>query len=124
VEELAIALLSELQWLGGMLFVLRIGWGKWWWGLSTVSRDGGGDRAVEDDRSREIGREKKYANDRTCTKKAREGARGPEEAVLVLKQVLAPRRRTWQPRRSSGRSSATWRPHEQASTGSGVRRHS
>jgi hypothetical protein len=53
VEELAIALLSELQWLGGMLFVLRIGRGKWWWGLPMVSRDGGGDRAVEDDRSRE-----------------------------------------------------------------------
>jgi hypothetical protein len=58
-----------------------------------------------------IGREKKCANARMCTREAREGARGPEEAVPVLKQVLAPRRRAWQPRRSLGRSSATWRLH-------------
>jgi hypothetical protein len=42
----------------------------------------------------------------------------------MRKQELASRRRAWQPRRSSGRSSATWRPHEQASTGSGGQRHS
>jgi hypothetical protein len=52
VEELAIGLLSELQWFVGMLFVLQIGRGKQWWGLPTVSRDGGGDRAVGDDRNR------------------------------------------------------------------------
>jgi hypothetical protein len=67
--------------------------------------------------------EKKLATARVCARGDREGARGPEEAVPVLKQVLAPRRRAWQPWRSSGRSSATWRPHEQASTGSGGRRH-
>jgi hypothetical protein len=46
VEELAIGLLDELQWLVGMLFVLRIERGKQWWRLPTVSRDGGGDRAA------------------------------------------------------------------------------
>jgi hypothetical protein len=51
----------------------------------------------------------------------REGAQGPEEMVPVLKQVLAPQRRAWQPRRSSGTSSVTWRTHGQASLGSGGR---
>jgi hypothetical protein len=81
------------------------------------SRDGGGDRAAGGDCSREIGREKKGANARTGTREARESARGPEEAVPVLKQVLAPRRRAWQPRRNSGRSNVTWRTRSKAAQG-------
>jgi hypothetical protein len=124
VEEFGIGSLSKLRWIVGVLIALRIEDGEQWWGLPTVSRDGGGDRAAGGDRSREIGRERKGANARTCTREAREGTRGPEEAVPMLKQVLVPRRRVWQPQWSSGRSSATWRPHEQASTGSGRRQHS
>jgi hypothetical protein len=52
VEELAIGLLSELQWLVGMLFVLRIGRRKQWWRLPTVSRDGGGGPVSNGDRGR------------------------------------------------------------------------
>jgi hypothetical protein len=77
-----------------------------------VSRNGGGHRAAGGDRSRETGREKKGANARACTREAREGVRGPEEAVPVLKQVLAPRRRAWQPRRSSSRKRAAWPSEE------------
>jgi hypothetical protein len=82
-----------------------------------VSRNGDGDRAAGGDRSREFGGEKKSADARTCTREAREGARDPEEAVPVLKQVLAPRRRAWQPRRSSGRSNVTWRTRSKAAQG-------
>jgi hypothetical protein len=67
--------------------------------------------------------EGKCAIARTCTGGTRGNARGLDEAVLMLKQVLEPWRRAWQPRRSSGKSSATWRPHGQASTRSGGQRH-
>jgi hypothetical protein len=53
--------------------------------------------------------EKRCANARACAREAKGRARGLEEDVPVCKQVLAPRRRAWQPRRSSGRSTATWR---------------
>jgi hypothetical protein len=123
VEELAIGLLSELQWLVGMLFMLRIGRGKQWWRLTMVSRGRGGGPLSGGDQNREKWLEKKCATIKMWARGARENARGPEEDVPMRKQVLAPGRRAWQPRRSSGRSSATWRTHGKASTGSGGQRH-
>jgi hypothetical protein len=123
VEEIGIGSLGELRWIVGVLFTLRIEDRERWWRLPMVSRGRGGGPVRGGDRSRENWMEKKRANAKACTRGAREGARGPEEDVSVCKQVLAPRRRAWQPRRSSGRSSATWRTHGQANTGSGERRH-
>jgi hypothetical protein len=74
-------------------------------------------------RSRENGVKKRCANARAYAREAIGSARGPEEDVPVRKQELAPRRRAWWPRRSSGRGNATWRTQGQASTGSGGRRH-
>jgi hypothetical protein len=87
-----------------------------------VSRGRGGGPVSGGDRNREKWLEKTCAAVKTWARGARENTRGPEEDMPVRKQVLAPRRRAWQPRRSSGRSSATWRKHGQASTGSGGRR--
>jgi hypothetical protein len=81
VEELAIGLLSELQWLVGMLFALRIGRGKQLWRLTTVSRGRGGGLVSNGDRGSENWIEKKRANAKACTRGAREGARRPEEDV-------------------------------------------
>jgi hypothetical protein len=59
------------------------------------------------DRVRGNWMEGKCANARTCSRGAREGARGPEEEVIGASRSWR-RRRTWQPRRSSGKSNATW----------------
>jgi hypothetical protein len=107
--------LSELRWIMGVLFVLRIEDGERWWGLPTVSRSRGGGPVGGGDRSRENWMEKKCANARACTRGAREGARGPEEDVPMHKQELAPRRR-------SARRNMTWRTQGRASTGSGGQR--
>jgi hypothetical protein len=123
VEELAIGLLSELQWLVGMLFVLRIERGKQWWRLPTVSRDDGGDRAAGDGRSRRGQVSCACANARARVLEALGGTRDPGEDSLARKQELASWRRAWRSRRRSGRSSVTWRAHGQASAGSGGRRH-
>jgi hypothetical protein len=122
VGETGIGSLSELRWIVGVLCVLRIEDGEQRWGLPTVSRSHREGPVSVGDRSRENGMEKKCANARTCTRGARGRARGPEEDVPMREQELAPRRRTWQPRRSSGRSNATWRTQGRASTGSGGRR--
>jgi hypothetical protein len=103
--------------------VLQIEDGEWWWRLPTVSRGRGGGPLSDGDRGRGNWMERKCANARACAREAKGDARGPEEDVPVRKQVLAPQRRAWQPRRSSSKSSATWRMQGQASTGSGGRRH-
>jgi hypothetical protein len=123
VDETGIGLLGELRWIVGVLFVLRIKDGERWWGLSTVSRDGGGDRAVGDDRSRRGQVSCACANARARVLEALGGAQDQEEDGLALKQELASQRRAWRSRRRSGRSNATWRTQGQASTGPGGRRH-
>jgi hypothetical protein len=95
VEEIGIGSLGELRWIVGVLIALRIENGERWWGLSTVSPSCGGGPVSNGGRSSGNWMEKKCANARACAKGAREGARGPEDAVPVLKQVLAPRWRPW-----------------------------
>jgi hypothetical protein len=53
VEETGIGSLDELQWVVGVLFVLRIEDGERWWGLLTVSRSCGGGPVSNGARSRE-----------------------------------------------------------------------
>jgi hypothetical protein len=84
---------------------------------STVVQRHGGGPVGNGGRSSGIWMEKKLATARACARGAREGARGPEEAVPGLKLVLAPRRRAWQSWRSSGRSSATWRTQSKTTPG-------
>jgi hypothetical protein len=85
VEELAIGLLSELQWFVGMLFVLRIGRGKQRWGLPTVRRDGGGNRAVGDYRNTRGQVSCACANARARVLEALGSARDPGEDSLARK---------------------------------------
>jgi hypothetical protein len=73
-----------------------------------VSRDGGGGPVSNGDWVRGNWMEGKCANARMCSRGAREGARGPEEEVIGASRSWH-RRRAWQPRRSSGKSNATWR---------------
>jgi hypothetical protein len=123
VEKIRTGSHGELRWIVGVLIALRIEDGERWWRLPTVSRGCGGGPVSNGDRGRGNWMERKFANPRACAREAKGEARGPEEDVPVRKQGLAPRRRAWQPRRSSGRSSATWRTQGQSSTGSGGRRH-
>jgi hypothetical protein len=91
-------------------------------GLPTVSKDGGGDRVTGDDRSRRDQVNCAGANARARVLEALGGARDPGEDSLVRKQELAPRRRAWRPRRSSGRNNATWSTQGRASKRSVGRR--
>jgi hypothetical protein len=108
VKENGIRSLGELQWIVGVLIALRIEDGNQWWELPTVSRDGGGGPVSNGGRVRGNWMEGKCANARTCSRGAREGARGPQEEVIGASRSWR-RRRAWQPRRSSGKSNATWR---------------
>jgi hypothetical protein len=123
VDETGIGLLGELRWIVGVLFMLQIKDGERWWGLLAVSRDGGGDRAVGDDRSRRGQVSCACANVRARVLEVLGGTQDPEEDSLTRKQELASRRRAWRSRRRSGRSNATWRRQGQAGTGPGGRRH-
>jgi hypothetical protein len=122
VDKTKISLLGELWWVTAMLLVHWIGdWGAAV-GLPTVTRDGGRDRVTGDDRSKRDQVNCECANARARVLGALGGSRDPEEDVPMRKQELAPRRRTWRPRRSSGRGNATWRTQGRASMGSGGRR--
>jgi hypothetical protein len=103
--------------------MLRIVYGERWWGLPTVSKDGGGDRAAGDDRSRRGQVSCACANTRAKVLEALGGAQEPGKDSLARKQELASRRCAWRSRRRLGRSNATWRARGRASTGSGGRRH-
>jgi hypothetical protein len=71
-----------------VLIALRIKDGKQWWELPTVSRDGGGGPVSNGDRVKGNWMEGKCANARTCSRGAREGARGPEEDRIGCEQEL------------------------------------
>jgi hypothetical protein len=107
-----------------LLIALWIEDGERWGELPTVSRGRGGGPVSNGDRGRENWAGRKCARARVCVREAKGRARGPEKGVIMCKQELASRRRAWRSRRRSGKSSATWRTHGQASTGSGGRRHS
>jgi hypothetical protein len=83
---------------------------------STVVQRHGGGPVGNGGRSSGIWMEKKLATARACARGAREGARGPEEAVPGLKAgagTSAARVARWM----TGRSSATWRTRSKTAPG-------
>jgi hypothetical protein len=83
VDEIGIGSLGELQWIVGVLFVLRIEDGERWWRLPTVSRGRGGGLVRDGDRGRGNWMERKCANARACAREAKGDVWGPEEDVPI-----------------------------------------